>query len=73
MDYYSQFDMPSLEQRISDLLIYSKTLIFVKPISPDKLNAIVTQIASETGDYSMSGYAVFGQKEERDKLEKAIN
>ena len=34
---------------------------------------IITKIVSETNEYSLTGYVVFGQKEEQQKLKEVIN
>ena len=70
MDYYSQFDMPGFEIRKNDLIDYAKTL--KHNLTDTEIETIVTTIVSNTKKYSMTGYGVFGQKEERDQLVKAI-
>jgi Ca2+-binding EF-hand superfamily protein len=70
MDYYSQFDMPGFEIRKNDLIDYAKTL--KHNLSDTEIETIVNTIVSNTKKYSMTGYGVFGQKEERDQLVKAI-
>ena len=70
MDYYSQFDMPGFEIRKNSLIDYAKTL--KHNLSDTEIETIVNTIVSNTKKYSMTGYGVFGQKEERDQLVKAI-
>ena len=71
MDYYSQFDMPGFEIRKNNLIDYAKTL--KHNLTEIEIETIVTTIVSNTKKYSMTGYSVFGQKEERDQLVKAIS
>ena len=70
MDYYSQFDMPGFEIRKNNLIDYAKTL--KHNLTDTEIETIVNTIVSNTKKYSMTGYGVFGQKEERDQLVKAI-
>ena len=70
LDYYSQFDMPVFEIRKNNLIDYAKTL--KHNLSDTEIETIVNTIVSNTKEYSMTGYSVFGQKEERDQLVKAI-
>ena len=70
MDYYSQFDMPGFEIRKNDLIDYAKTL--KHNLSDTEIETIVNTIVSNTKKFSMTGYSVFGEKEERDQLVKAI-
>ena len=70
MDYYSQFDMPGFEIRKNDLIDYAKTL--KHNLSDTEIETIVNTIVSNTKKFSMTGYGVFGEKEERDQLVKAI-
>ena len=73
MDHYSQFEMLSVDERKKDLLKYAHTLEKVVKFKPDELDAIVTKIVDETGDYSFTGYAVFGRIQEQKKLESILN
>ena len=70
MDYYSQFDMPEFEIRKNNLNNFAKTL--KHNLSDIEIETIVNTIVSNTKKYSMSGYSVFGEKEERDQLVKRI-
>lgn len=70
MDYYSQFDMPGFEIRKNGLIDYAKTL--KHNLTDLEIETIVNTIVTNTKKYSMTGYSVFGQKEERDQLVKAI-
>ena len=70
MDYYSQFDMPGFEIRKKQLIDYAKTL--KHNLSETEIEKIVITVVSNTKKYSMTGYGVFGQKEERDQLVNAI-
>ena len=62
--------MPGFEIRKNDLIDYAKTL--KHNLSDTEIETIVNTIVSNTKKYSMTGYSVFGQKEERDQLVKAI-
>ena len=66
MDYYSTFPMPSIEERVKDLLIYAKTLN--SKFNENELECIVTKIASETEVFSLTGYSVFGVNKEKNKI-----
>jgi|688.fasta_scaffold433074_2 hypothetical protein len=70
MDYYSQFDMPSLEERKKELLIFSKTL--KHNLDLVDLDELLTTIVSKTPRYSYTGYGVFGVQEERKLLIKSL-
>ena len=70
MDYYSQFDMPSLEERKKELLIFSKTL--KHDLDLVDLDELLTTIVSKTPVYSYTGYNVFGVQEERNLLIKCL-
>lgn len=71
MDYYSQFDMPSLEERKQDLIKYGKTLN--TNVDEKELEHIVTDIVSETKKFSFTGYCVFGKKDEQEKLKNILD
>ena len=62
--------MPGFEIRKNKLIDYAKTL--KHNLSDTEIETIVNTIVSNTKKYSMTGYGVFGQKEERDQLVKAI-
>jgi hypothetical protein len=72
MDYYSDFDMPSLEERTKALLEYSKTLPGSKLLLPEVLEKLILRIAKETPDYSFTGYVMGGKTEEFNKLKEAL-
>ena len=72
MDYYSQFDMPSLKERRTNLRNYANSLRNIIECEPRELDTIVNKIVSQTGKLSFTGYAVFGQKDERCKLENIL-
>jgi len=61
--------MPSVEERKNLLMEYAKTW---KGLDPVKVETIISRIVSETQDYSLAGYCMFGKKEEFEKLEKEI-
>lgn len=69
MDYYSQYDMPSLDERKKSLKNYANSL----NMNCNGLDEIITKIVSETKKYSLTGYSVFGKKEEQDKLNSILN
>ena len=71
MDYYSNFPMPSIEERVKNLLIYAKTLN--SKFNDDELEIIVTRITSETEDFSLTGYNVFGIGKEKKKIMDYLN
>ena len=58
--------MPSIEERVKDLLIYAKTLN--SKFNENELECIVTKIASETEVFSLTGYSVFGVNKEKNKI-----
>ena len=68
MDYYSQFSMPTIEERKQYLLEYANTLEITKVYDKKLLNEIITKIVAETHNFSFTGYSVFGKKEEQTKL-----
>ena len=72
MEHYSQFDMPSVEERKKSLLNYANSLTN-KNYTELELYAIITQIVSETANYSYTGYGVYGRKEEETKLFNILN
>ena len=63
MDYYSSFDMPSINIRKVYLQEYANKKNY------KVTDEIILKIISETKEYSLSGYSVFGKKEEQDKLD----
>ena len=48
MDYYSQFNMPTIEERQKNLLEYANTLDIVKVYDKILLNKIITEIVNKT-------------------------
>ena len=72
MDYYSQFDMPSLKERRTNLRNYANSLKNIIECEPRELDIIVNKIVSQTGNLSFTGYTVFGEKDERRKLENVL-
>ncbi len=72
MDYYSQFPMPSLEERVKLLLDYviKKNIPFDSTI--DELTEIITVIAKGTKDLSYTGYSVFGAPEEKRRIDEYL-
>ena len=73
MDYYSNFNMPSLQERKIDLLTYANSLKNIIEYTSVEIDIIVNKIVNETNDMSLTGYAVFGKTQERQKLENIIN
>jgi len=73
MDYYSQFDMPSTEERKKDLLNYANKLTNIIECTPEELDRIASRIVSETEKYSYTGYSVFGRKQEQTKIFNILN
>ncbi len=71
MDHLSFSNMPSAEERKTGLLNYANTLIH--NTNATELNKIIDKIVSETDDYSLTGYMVFGKQIEYDKLRSQIN
>ena len=71
MDYYSDFAMPSLEERKKSLIKYAKTI--TNCLDEKELDSIVTDIVSKTIDYSYTGYCVYGRFEEEEKLKKILD
>ena len=72
MDHYSEYAMPSVEQRAKVLLEYSKTLPGSKLLLPEVLEKLILRIAKETPDYSLTGYVMGGKTEEFNKLKEAL-
>ncbi len=73
MDYYSQMNMPGVEERKQNLLTYAYEYAKTTCTLPNSMiEPIVSQIVSETKAYSLTGYKMYGVMEERSKLEKAI-
>ena len=68
MDYYSQFNMPTIEERQKNLLEYANTLDIVKVYDKILLNKIITEIVNKTPNLSFTGYSVFGQQSEKKQL-----
>ena len=60
----------------SDEFITKQLFEFVKGIkhtkSSEELEAIIKKIVSEKGDFSFSGYVIFGHKQNTDKLIEAL-
>ena len=52
MEYYSQFNMPSIEERKKDLLDYANKLTNIIEYTPEELDKIATKIVNETEKYS---------------------
>ena len=71
MDFYSEQPMPSLMERKNSLINYAKTTLKLN-IDCDLENKIIG-IVSETLEYSLSGYAVFGKSDEQQRLKKILN
>jgi len=69
LDMMSEQPMPSCEERKKMLMEHAKTLNILDPV---KLETIISKIVSETPDFSLAGYSVFGKKNEIEKLEKEI-
>jgi len=65
MDYYSEFDIPSIDIR----RVYLKEYADKMKYTDVNLNSIILKIIKETPEYSLSGYTVFGKKEEQEKLD----
>ena len=65
----SEESMPSVEERKRMLMEYAKKCNILDSV---KLETIISKIVSETLDYSLAGYCMFGKKEEFEKLEKVI-
>ena len=63
MDFMADAPMPSLDVRVAKLLTYVEN-------PSEKHKEIAREIASKTGDYSLTGYYVgqFHEKEKRDFL-----
>ena len=66
MDMMSDFDMPSLQERKQMLMEYAKTL--KSNLDNVKLECLVSKIPSETKNYSLAGYSVYGKKDEFERL-----
>ena len=73
MEYYSQFNMPSIEERKKDLLDYANKLTNIIEYTPEELDKIATKIVNETEKYSYTGYSVFGKKQEQTKILNILN
>jgi hypothetical protein len=71
MDYYSQMEMPGLDERKKDLLAYAYAKRKCE-IPNEMLESIVTRIVSETKAYSLTGYSMYGVMDERSKLDEAL-
>jgi hypothetical protein len=56
MDYYGQFDMPSLEERKKNLIKYGK---IISDLNENELDHIITGIVSQTESFSYSGYSKY--------------
>ena len=65
MEYYSQYDMPCVDERIKSLKEYADKKNYK---SPD-LDLMITKIISETPEFSLSGYSVFGKVGEQNMLD----
>ena len=70
MDYYSSFPMPSREDRVKELIEYSKTLVV--PFPQEELIVIVHKIVDSTPEYSLTGYHVFANEKGRLKNEISL-
>ena len=68
MEYYSQFNMPTIEERQKSLLEYANTLDIVKVYDKKLLNKIITEIVNKTPNLSFTGYSVFGKQTEQKQL-----
>ena len=70
MDYYSQFDMPDRNERKKLLKEFAYQLMeqHLIVISKKELDQIINAVVSETSNYSMTGYYVFGITGERERL-----
>ena len=61
MDFYGSIPMPSLESRIADLLKLIE--------NPLKFHVdLATKAAEETKDYSLMGYSMHGQADEKKRF-----
>jgi len=65
----SEYPMPSVEERKNLLMEYAKTW---KGLDPVKVETVISRIVSETQEYSLAGYCMFGKKEEFEKFIKFI-
>ena len=70
MDYYSNFNMPSVFERKLALKQYAETL-FVD-IDAKHLDVLIANVVQETSNMSLTGYGIFGHKDERDRLLVAL-
>lgn len=71
-DYYSNFPQPPVEERIQNAI--NGLPEFVKSsVTAEKLLDITREIASKSPDYSLSGYRIFGAREEINKITDAIH
>ena len=64
LDYYSQISMPSAKTRKNNLIDYAKNN------NINYTEELIDRIISETPEYSVSGYAMFGLQDEINKLKK---
>ena len=71
-DYYSNFPQPPVEERIQNAI--NGLPEFVKSsVTEEKLLDITREIASKSPDYSLTGYRIFGAREEINKITDAIH
>ena len=76
MDYYGQFDMPGIAERKESLQGFLNQLILqdssIKKIGKKEIDELLTEIVYKTPKYSLTGYSVFGQSDERNRLIDAL-
>lgn len=70
MDYYSEQAMPSVEQRTE--LLFNIAKKWNINISDDILKSNITEVVNESAEFSLTGYYIFGQKIDSEKLSKKL-
>tara|TARA_B100001094_G_scaffold50362_1_gene45876 strand:+ start:19789 stop:20019 length:231 start_codon:yes stop_codon:yes gene_type:complete len=75
MDHYGSQSMPTLQERANSLASNSKVTAKAKmnKISKEKLMKIIENVSQETPNYSLMGYAMFGQGKELEDVLNKLN
>jgi hypothetical protein len=72
-DYYSNFPQPPPDTRAKNLVdVMIREQNFRDFFTPDELNTIALDVVKDSKEYSMSGYNVFGFREEKERFRTVL-
>jgi hypothetical protein len=72
-DYYSDFPQPPPDTRAKNLVdVMIREQNFRDFFTPDELNTIALDVVKDSKEYSMSGYNVFGFREEKERFRTVL-